>query len=202
MKKEELLKKYDLRSVRHIITGAAPLGIETAEDLSKIQPTWKILQAYGTIEFSLLFPLCWFNDLTKRNIGLTETTAIATHTSPHDILYGSSGSLIPLLEARLATTDGTEVTEHNKPGELLLKGPTVVPGYLNNEQANKETFRNGWLHTGDEAVIRKSPEGEEHIFVVDRIKELIKVKVPHQPSVIFQAIFLMEKLTKSSRAFK
>lgn len=50
-------------------------------------------------------------------------------------------------------------------------------GYLNNEAASKETFQNGWMRTGDEAVIRKSPRGIEHIFVVDRIKELIKTKV-------------------------
>lgn len=77
----------------------------------------------------------------------------------------------------MVSTEGVEITEYDTPGELLLKGPTIVPGYLNNEAANKETFQDGWLRTGDEAVIRKSPKGEEHIFIVDRIKELIKVKV-------------------------
>ena len=49
LKNEDLMKKYDLSSVRQIITGAAPLGLETAEDLQKIQPTWAILQAYGML---------------------------------------------------------------------------------------------------------------------------------------------------------
>jgi long-subunit acyl-CoA synthetase (AMP-forming) len=53
----------------------------------------------------------------------------------------------------------------------------VVLGYLNNDKANTETFQDGYMRTGDEAVIRKSPSGNEHIFIVDRIKELIKVKV-------------------------
>ena len=73
--------------------------------------------------------------------------------------------------------DGNEITGYDQPGELLIKSPTVVLGYLNNEAANKETFQDGWMRTGDEAVVRKSPKGTEHIWIVDRIKELIKVKV-------------------------
>ena len=62
-----------------------------------------------------------------------------------------------------------------------MKSPAVVIGYLNNERANRETFvidssGNRWIKTGDEAVVRKAPSGYEHIFIVDRIKELIKVK--------------------------
>ena len=48
---------------------------------------------------------------------------------------------------------------------------------LNNPQANEETFKDGWMRIRDEAVVRKSPQGNEHIFIVDRIKELIKVEV-------------------------
>ncbi|KAK2749532.1 hypothetical protein FQN55_003229 [Onygenales sp. PD_40] len=154
VKNEELMKKYDLSSVRSLITGAAPLGEETAEHLSRLQPSWSVLQAYG----------------------LTETTAVATHTSSHDVFFGSSGSLLPSLEARLVSPSGDEVEEYDTPGELLIKGPTVVLGYLNNDAANKETFQGGWLRTGDEAVFRKSAKGEDHVFIVDRIKELIKVK--------------------------
>lgn len=49
VKNEELMKKYDLSSVRSIITGAAPLGLETAEQLGNLQPSWSILQAYGML---------------------------------------------------------------------------------------------------------------------------------------------------------
>lgn len=75
------------------------------------------------------------------------------------------------------SNEGTEITEYGEPGELVVKSPSVTLGYLNNEAASKETFQNGWMRTGDEAVIRKSPQGMEHVFVVDRIKELIKTKV-------------------------
>lgn len=75
------------------------------------------------------------------------------------------------------SADGKEITEYDTPGELLIRSPSVVLGYLNNEKATKETFQDGWMHTGDEAVIRPSPQKAEHVFIVDRIKELIKVKV-------------------------
>jgi long-subunit acyl-CoA synthetase (AMP-forming) len=75
------------------------------------------------------------------------------------------------------TPEGKEVTSYDTPGELVVRSPSVVLGYLNNEKATKETFEDGWMRTGDEAVVRVSPKGREHIFIVDRIKELIKVKV-------------------------
>jgi long-subunit acyl-CoA synthetase (AMP-forming) len=55
-----------------------------------------------------------------------------------------------------------------------------VLGYLNNDKANKETFQDGYMRTGDEAVFKKGPNGHEHVFIVDRIKELIKVQVRAQ----------------------
>jgi hypothetical protein len=75
------------------------------------------------------------------------------------------------------TAEGNEITGYDQPGELLVKSPSVVLGYLNNDKANTETFQDSYMRTGDEAVIRVSPAGNEHIFITDRIKELIKVKV-------------------------
>jgi len=98
-------------------------------------------------------------------------------TPTHDIWPGSCGSLLPLVYAKIVSLEGTEITEYDQPGELVVKSPSVVLGYLNNDKANKETFQDGWMRTGDEAVVRKAPSGNEHIYIVDRIKELIKVKV-------------------------
>lgn len=75
------------------------------------------------------------------------------------------------------TIEGAEITGYDQPGELLVKSPSVVLGYLNNDKANKETFQDGYMRTGDEAVFKKGPSGHEHLFIVDRIKELIKVQV-------------------------
>jgi acyl-CoA synthetase (AMP-forming)/AMP-acid ligase II len=98
-------------------------------------------------------------------------------------MFGSSGSLVSGYTAKIMSIDGVEITGYDQPGELVVQSPSVVLGYLNNEKANIETFlddtdgKGRWMRTGDEAVIRKSPKGREHIFIVDRIKELIKVKV-------------------------
>lgn len=87
------------------------------------------------------------------------------------------------MNAKIMSVDGIEITGYDQPGELVIQSPSVALGYLRNEKANVETFLddtdgNGrWMRTGDEAAIRKSPSGTEHIFIVDRIKELIKVKV-------------------------
>lgn len=105
-----------------------------------------------------------------------------------DLWLGSCGSLIPGVRVKLVNPEGVEVTGLNQPGELVVQSKSVVLGYLNNEKANNETFLpdtdgNGrWMRTGDEAEIRVSPAGNEHIFIVDRIKELIKVKVSKSPS--------------------
>jgi hypothetical protein len=112
---------------------------------------------------------------------LTETCTVVCSSSPFDIVFGSSGCLLPGYEAKVMSVEGNEITGYDQPGELLVKSPSVVLGYLKNEKATKETFvdmpEGRFMRTGDEVVFRKSGKGNEHIWVVDRIKELIKVKV-------------------------
>ena len=83
------------------------------------------------------------------------------------------------------SSEGNEITGYGQRGELLVKSPSVVLGYLKNEKATKETFvdmpEGRFMRTGDEVEVRKSPKGNEHIWIVDRIKELIKVKVSWPP---------------------
>ncbi|KAI4243265.1 MAG: hypothetical protein LQ352_007067 [Teloschistes flavicans] len=154
VKNSSTSEKYDLRSVQTIFTGAAPLGKETAESLQRQHPKWKIRQGYG----------------------LTETCTVVCSSAPNDIWFGSSGSLLPMVEARIMSADGTEITAYDQPGELVVRSPSIVLGYLNNDEANRETFDNGWMRTGDVALFRMHASGAEHCFIVDRMKELIKVK--------------------------
>ncbi|EHY56942.1 hypothetical protein HRR83_001983 [Exophiala dermatitidis] len=158
VKNPDLLKKFDLSSVLSIFTGAAPLGKETAEDLARQYPSWKVRQGYG----------------------LTETCTVVCSSSPTDIWFGSSGCLIPGMEAKVMSVEGNEITGYGQRGELLVKSPSVVLGYLKNEKATMETFvdmpEGRFMRTGDEVEFRVSPKGNEHVWVVDRIKELIKVK--------------------------
>ena len=152
---KKILDRFNLDSIDTVFSGAAPLARETAEKLQEIWPKWLIRQGYG----------------------LTETSPVVSSTQPDDIWLGSSGSLLPGIEARLMAPDGREIIGFDQPGELIVKSPSVVPGYLNNQRADQETFRNGFMYTGDEALFRKAPSGSAHIFITDRIKELIKVKV-------------------------
>lgn len=152
--------KFDLSSVVTIFTGAAPLGKETAEDIQKQYPKWIVRQGYG----------------------LTETSTVVCSTSEEDVVFGTSGSLLRGFKAKIITPEGKEITAYNEPGELVVQSHSVVLGYLNNDKANKETFLpdedgNGrWMRTGDEAIVTLEKSGHEHITIVDRIKELIKVK--------------------------
>ncbi|SPO01635.1 probable phenylacetyl-CoA ligase [Cephalotrichum gorgonifer] len=158
LQNKDICRKYDLSSVRFVFSGAAPLGDETIREVQEMYPAWTIAQAYG----------------------MTETSVVVTSPSEHDIYPRASGSLLPSIKAKIIDADGNEVTEHEKPGELLIQSPAVVLGYLNNEKATSETFvfhdDGRWIRTGDEAVMAVSPSGNEQIVIVDRIKELIKVK--------------------------
>lgn len=128
-------------------------------------------------------PLSLRNQYTDSTLGLTETCTVVCSSAETDIFFGTSGSLLPGYKAKIMSIEGVEITGYEQPGELVVQSPSVVLGYLNNDKANQETFLDDtdglgrWMRTGDEAVIRKSPAGNEHIAIVDRIKELIKVKV-------------------------
>ena len=118
-KRKELLSKYDLSSVTSIITGAAPLGAETAELLNSQYPAWLIRQGYG----------------------MTVTATVVSSSVPEDLWFGSSGMLIPGFEARLVSGDGEEVDKLYRPGELLLRSPSIALGYLNNEPSYQRNLR-------------------------------------------------------------
>lgn len=154
---------YDLRSVRQIYSGAAPLAKEVTDKLLSQYPSWTIRQAYG----------------------LTESCTVVSSTSPHDIWRGSSGCLLPGCEVKLIDTEsGKEITGYGEAGEILVKSPAVVLGYLKNDKATRDTFvempEGRFLQTGDKGEFRLSPDsGNEHLWIVDRIKELIKVMVWH-----------------------
>lgn len=158
LQSHDICRRYDLSSVRFVFSGAAPLGQETIQNLLELYPTWTVAQAYG----------------------MTESAVVVTSSSEHDVMHRSSGSLIPGFRAKIMDPDGNEILEHDKPGELLVQSPSVVLGYLNNEAATTETFVHHddgrWLRTGDEVLMTLAPSGYEHLVVVDRLKELIKVK--------------------------
>ena len=113
---------------------------------------------------------------------MTETSTVVTWTGEDDVIPKSAGSLIPGAKVKILEVEsGREITDYNIPGEVYVQAPSVVLGYLNNEKATSETFVDHddgrWIRTGDEGIMTLSPAGHEHLVIVDRIKELIKVKV-------------------------
>ena len=144
-----------LASVTELFCGAAPLAPQLMNDMRKI---------------------CHEGALFRQGYGMTETCTVTLITHHDDVWDGSVGSCVPDVYLRLMTPEGKEVTEYDTPGELWVKGPNVTLGYYKNKSATDECYVDGWLRTGDEAVVRVSPGGKEHFFIVDRLKELIKVK--------------------------
>ena len=145
-----LVDDYDISSLQYIMSGAAPLG----ED--------QILSASERIDCPVY-----------QGYGLTETSPV-THRMPDlspTIKNGSVGVLVPNTEALIVDTETGKPVGFNKRGEILLRGPQVMLGYLDNPQATAETFNeDGWLYTGDIAYV----DEDGYFYIVDRLKELIK----------------------------
>ncbi|KZT08186.1 amp dependent CoA ligase [Laetiporus sulphureus 93-53] len=149
--KHPAVKEYALHSLRMLLSGAAPLSPELAQQLSTMLPWVNIGQGYG----------------------MTETVAsISFPRSGQKISTpGSSGQLLPGNIARIIRPDGS-LAGYNEAGQLVIKAPYMASGYLKNEKATRETFVDGWLYTGDEVMINKNAE----VFILDRVKELLKVR--------------------------
>lgn len=109
----------------------------------------------------------------RQGYGLTETSPVVT-LDIGDSKPGSVGRNIVGCEVRLVDPSTNEdISEQGQVGEIWVRGPHVMKGYLNNESATNDMIvENGWLKTGDIAYYDK----DSNFFITDRMKELIKVK--------------------------
>ncbi|EFJ20067.1 hypothetical protein SELMODRAFT_177466 [Selaginella moellendorffii] len=141
--------KYDLSSVTAARCGAAPLKKEIQEAfLTKFPHIQDFFQGFG----------------------MTETTGMGAFGEGPP---GSSGKLSANHEAKVVDLTTGKPLPPNFRGELLLRGPCIMQGYLNNPAATLHTIdKDGWLHTGDIVFF----DSNGCLFVVDRLKELIKYK--------------------------
>uniref|UniRef100_A0AC34R6G4 4-coumarate--CoA ligase n=1 Tax=Panagrolaimus sp. JU765 TaxID=591449 RepID=A0AC34R6G4_9BILA len=151
--KNPIVVKYDLSSLEVILCGAAPCGLELANLVLKRLPNIKFL---------------------KQGYGMTETAMIAsTSSSKQSTKFESCGRLFPGFEMKIVDPITKKELDYNETGEIWLKSEQNMIGYLNRPQATAEALDDeGWLHTGDIGYIDKSTELS---YVVDRLKELIKV---------------------------
>ena len=104
---------------------------------------------------------------------MTELAPVSHITPLSTPRSGASGLAVPNTRCRIVSPETGADLPPGEEGELWIKGPQVMIGYLNNEQATKDTLTaDGWLKTGDMAII----DADGYMFVVDRLKELIKYK--------------------------
>lgn len=154
VREPDTLKKYDLSCVKRFSSGAAPLS---AEILNLLEET---------------FPGTGF----KQGYGMTESCSCITAHPPEKYEYKYAfrvGTVVASTEVKIVDPASGKECGLHEDGEIWARGPQITMGYLNNEKATKETFdADGYLHTGDIGHI----DEEGLISIVDRMKELIKVK--------------------------
>jgi acyl-CoA synthetase (AMP-forming)/AMP-acid ligase II len=152
MVKHPAVAQFDLSSVRLVFCGAAPLGEEVARALSA-KLRCPVVQGYG----------------------MTEASPV-THLSPTidaPSKPGSIGQVVPNTEVKIVDLSSGAALGARQQGELLIRGPQIMRGYLNRPDETAECIdREGWYHTGDIGYV----DEDEWFYIVDRTKELIKYK--------------------------
>ena len=147
--KHPVVDSYDLSGVKWLFSAAAPLGAELT----------------GAVEARLSVRV-------RQGYGMTEASPATHYAVCGGERPGKVGPLVPSTECRLVDPATGADVGIGQPGEVWVRGPQVMKGYLNNPDATAETIVDGWLHTGDIGIVDEDGQLE----VVDRLKELIKVK--------------------------
>ncbi|KAK6268349.1 hypothetical protein QUC31_012509 [Theobroma cacao] len=149
-------EKYDLSSVRMLKSGAAPLGKELEDAVRAKFPGAKLGQGYGMTEAGPVLAMC---------LGFAK--------EPFEIKSGACGTVVRNAEMKIVDPDTGSSLPRNQAGEICIRGDQIMKGYLNDPEATAGTIdKEGWLHTGDIGYI----DDDDELFIVDRLKELIKYK--------------------------
>ena len=152
--------------VRLFISGGAPLAEQTILDFKAKFPRAKLLEGYG----------------------LSECSPVVAVNTPERQKARSVGIALPGLEVKAVNEELVEVPT-GEVGELIVKGGSVMQGYLNMRDATDEAIVNGWLKTGDFVTI----DEDGFIFIVDRKKDLIISKGQNvYPREIEEAIYKLD----------
>jgi acyl-CoA synthetase (AMP-forming)/AMP-acid ligase II len=169
--KHPLVGEHDLSSVHTILSGAAPLDGALA-DLVAARLGCRVVQGYGMTEMSPVSHAvpAERDDIPRGSVGLTISNMVCRIVdleTGHDIGIPESGM--------------------SEPGELWCKGPNVMAGYLDDEEATRQILdADGYLHTGDIAAV----DAHGAFYVVDRVKELIKYHGYQVPPAELEALLL------------
>ena len=143
------LERFDMSSLRLAVTGAAPVPVEMVNRM------------YDTLGF----------ETVVTGYGLTEVHGIATmcrHDDDPETIANTDGRAIPDVEVRVVDDEGNEVPR-GEPGEVVIRGYNVMSGYFEEPEQTAETIdADGWLHTGDIAVM----DERGYIDITDRMKDM------------------------------
>ncbi|XP_047941734.1 4-coumarate--CoA ligase-like [Salvia hispanica] len=154
--KSPVVDKYDLSSVRTVMSGAAPLGKELEEAVRDKFPNAKLGQGYGMTEAGPVLAMC-----------------LAFAKESFEIKSGACGTVVRNAEMKIVDTESGASLGRNQPGEICIRGDQIMKGYLNDSEATERTIdKQGWLHTGDIGFI----DEDDELFIIDRLKEIIKYK--------------------------
>jgi len=162
--KHPMIDHFNLSNLRTLFSGAAPLGSEITT----------AVEARLKIE-------------VRQGYGMTELSPVTHYTPVGGARAGKVGLLAPSTEMRIVDpVTGADMGE-GEAGEVWVRGPQVMKGYLNNPEATARTIdADGWLQTGDVGVV----DAEGYLEVVDRLKELIKVKAFQVAPAELEALLL------------
>jgi acyl-CoA synthetase (AMP-forming)/AMP-acid ligase II len=164
--KHPAVESYDMSSVRIVFSGAAPLDAETAERCAH-RIGCRVSQGYG----------------------LTETSPVSHSVADAaaEVVPGSVGPSLPNTECKVVDIATGEELAVGQDGEIWIRGPQVMAGYLNQPDATASCIdHDGFFHTGDIGHIDERGE----FFIVDRLKELIKYKGFQVPPAELEAVLL------------
>uniref|UniRef100_A0A914XQH7 Uncharacterized protein n=1 Tax=Plectus sambesii TaxID=2011161 RepID=A0A914XQH7_9BILA len=169
--KSPLVDKYDLKSLKNIYIGAAPVPMAVADEARKRLNIHNLIQLFGMTELGII-------------------AFMSPVTAQSRMKDGTCGVLMPGLECKVIDPVSGKVCGPMDDGELWIKSPSVMKGYLRNPVATKETLMpGGWLRTGDIGHY----DSDHYFFIVDRLKELIKVRGWQVAPAEIEAVLLRHK---------
>nr|WAB23844.1 4-coumarate:CoA ligase 2 [Syntrichia caninervis] len=154
--KNPIVERYDLSCMKVVMSGAAPLGKELEDAFRARLPNAILGQGYG---------------MTEAGPVLAQTLSMCK--TPFAVKPGSCGTVVRNAEVKIVDIETGVSLPYNQPGEICIRGPQIMKGYLNDPEATANTVdKDGFLHTGDVGFI----DEDDEMFIVDRVKEIIKFK--------------------------
>ncbi|KAL7183372.1 hypothetical protein ACSBR2_025722 [Camellia fascicularis] len=168
--KNPMVVTFDLSSIRMVLSGAAPLGKDLEEALRTRVPQAIFGQGYGMTEAGPVLSMC-----------------LAFAKQPFPTKSGSCGTVVRNAELKVIDPETGCSLGPNHSGEICIRGPQIMKGYLNDAEATATTIDvDGWLHTGDIGYV----DHDDEVFIVDRVKELIKFKGFQVPPAELEALLV------------